>query len=88
MTLEEFEKEQNKLTNLKKGYEANATICIAIIAYLLYITFKNDEFISTPWYILLILAIVVLIVIFLFVRDCVLLYKISKQIKELESKRP
>ncbi len=88
MTLEEYQKQHEQLTKQKKGYDANRTICVAIIVYLLYITFKNGEFTSTPWYILLIIGIVIVITTFLFIRDCILINKISKQIKELELKQP
>lgn len=88
MTLEEYQKQHEQLTKQKKGYDTNRTICVAIIVYLLYITFKNGEFTSTPWYILLIIGIVIVITTFLFIRDCILISKISKQIKELELKQP
>lgn len=78
MTQEEYKAEKEKLTKAKKGYDTNRTLCVAVIIFLVYITFKEKEFTSMPWYILLILSLIALATAAIFIHDCILIKGIAK----------
>lgn len=87
MTFNEYETEREKLTKAKKGYDANRTLCVAVLLFLIYTTFKGKEFLTMPWYILLILGVLAVATIGIFVHDCLLIKDISKKLKILEEKK-
>lgn len=88
MTNEEYEAESERLTKAKKGYDLNRSICAAVIVFLIYTMFKDDGLTTTPWYILLILAVFVLTALAILIFDCFKIKDISKKIKELEERAP
>lgn len=88
MTNEEYEAESERLTKAKKGYDLNRTICTAVIIYVLYMMFKDDGLHTTPWYILLILAIFASGALGILIFDCLKIKTITQQIKNLEERAP
>lgn len=88
MTNEEYEAESERLTKAKKGYDLNRTICAAAIVFIVYSMFKDDGLTTTPWYILLILAVFALAALGILIFDCFKIKDITKKIKELEERAP
>ncbi|MGN0740646.1 MAG: hypothetical protein ACI4LX_10800 [Treponema sp.] len=87
MTFDEYETEREKLVKAKKGYDTNRTLCVAVLIFLIYTTFKGKEFLTMPWYILLILGVLAAATIWIFVHDCLLIKDVSKKLKALEEKK-
>ncbi|MCR5614412.1 hypothetical protein [Treponema sp.] len=88
MTKDEYEAEYDKLTKAKKGYDTNRTLCAAVIVIVLYSIFKDKDYLTMPWYILLILGLVIVGAVGILVYDSILISRASKKLKELENSNP
>ncbi|MCQ2600393.1 MAG: hypothetical protein MJ184_03445 [Treponema sp.] len=79
MAEQEFDEEIEKLNMQKKGLEGNRSLCAVVIVLVVFMTVKDNGLKTTPWYILAILALVILAALYILITD-------SVKIKELKNK--